>query len=121
MKLSLIATFCAALVLVLPAAAATADLQVTPSPAAVGDTVWVNGCGYSLDVLAPPVTLRIIAPSGAVSEYGVGVWFEGGCMNPIPIVVSESGTWLFEAYQYKGKNRKSAKLILKASTTLMVS
>ena len=98
-----------------------ADLTLNPSPAIVGQVVYASGCGYDLDTLAPPVLLRITAPDGDVIEYGVGIWYQGACMNPTPVSVDEAGMWTFEAFQRKGKSRKNAKYELKATAVLTVS
>lgn len=91
----------------------SAWVSASPNPAAAGgDVVWVTGCGFSTD---HAVELRVVHSAGYTEAWGVGVWYEGGCMNPTPITTSEAGTYTIEVHQ-----QNSPRLALVASTSLSV-
>src|SRR5262245_43180064 len=83
----------------------------SPTPAAVGDRVWLSGCGYQFT----SVQVRITAPSGSAQSYFVGMW-STGCMDTNYFVAREAGTYHVEVWQANSKN-----LVLMASTSLSVA
>ena len=86
-------------------------VDASPNPAAVGDHVWLSGCGYQLK----SVQFRVTAPSGSSQSYFVGMW-STGCMDTNYFVAREAGTYRVEVWQANSKN-----LALMATTSLSVA
>jgi len=98
-----------------PSPERSASVTATPNPATVGATVWLQGCGYDS---SKPAELRIYHPNGSMESYSAAVWYTG-CLNPSPLVTSETGTYSVKVYQRPPRPR-NAPPQLKASTSLLV-